>query len=152
MIQLIIPQPKLHFLQPREVFSPLPPRSAPCSCRDSSRPGTGLSLSLSHSLLAECLFICRIPNTGSKCQHVNGYTTVQTALGHYEPKRHQNRNLEKRKEKQKNEGISHTKKFIFVGAATPVSLLWVLHSLEPLLDWIDTISMRLYIYLYSYKV
>lgn len=125
MIQLIIPQPKLHFLQPCEVFFR---RSLPARPRAAvgTRRSLGLvSLSLSHSLLTECLFICRIPNTGSKCQHVNGYTTVQTALGHYEPKRHQNRNLEKRKEKQKNEGISHKK----------VHLCWRCHTRFPSLSF-----------------
>lgn len=58
-----------------------------CSCQDLSQPGTGLSpLNVS---LSACV----------KCQQVNGYTTVQTALGHYEPNR--KKETEKRKKKRR---------------------------------------------------
>lgn len=55
-------------------------------------------------------------STGLECQQVNGYITVQTALGHYKPK--SKTNLKKRKTTR-----NITTTFLFVGITTPIPFL-----------------------------
>lgn len=106
------------YFQPAACFNPYPCSSAqgpvfapsPLSC---AAVRTRRSLGLTSPLLfSECLFIWLLPAQANK---VNGYTTVQTALGH-KPK-------EKTKLKKKDHLKTHS--------------TLILQSLKPLFIWLE---------------
>lgn len=104
---------------------------------------------LSTPLLSMSLYL-PASSTRSKCQQVNGYTTVQTALGHSKPKRKKEKKKNPNKKKKKKTTRNITTMFSFVGVTTSTPILWFYNLWSHY--WIGSLCFWIKIFRCIYKV